>query len=71
MQEYLYEVPVNGTRIPEMRKVIKETPKMYILEGIVDTRVRKSTMCNRFLRWFTHYETAKAYYNSVKFVYNS
>lgn len=33
MQEYLYEVPVNGTRIPEMRKVVKETPQDVYLRG--------------------------------------
>lgn len=66
MQEYLYEVPINGTHPPEMRKVIKETDRMYILDGVVDTHVRKSIMNNRFIRWFTHYEEAQTYYNSVK-----
>lgn len=69
MPEYLYEVPVNGTRPPEPRKVIKETSKIYVLEGITDTRVLKRTMCNRFLRWFSNAETAQEYYNSI--VYNT
>lgn len=69
MLEYLYEVPANGTRPPEPRKVIKETPKIYVLEGITDTKVLKRTMCNRFLRWFSNTETAQEYYNSI--VYNT
>ena len=66
MPEFLFEVPQNGTDSVRIRKVIKETKGMYILEGVVDTHVRKKTMCNRFLRWFTHEETARAYYNTVK-----
>ena len=69
MLKYLYEVPANGMHPPEMRKVIKETPKLYILEGITDTRVLKRTMRNRFLRWFSNAETAQEYYNSI--VYNT
>lgn len=65
MLEYLYEVPVNGTHPPEMRKVIKETPKLYILEGITDTRVLKCMMCNRFLRWFTTEDAANEYYVTI------
>ena len=66
MSEFLFEVPINGTDNVRVRKVIKETNKMYILEGIVDTHVRKSAMCNRFLRWFTNEETAHAYFNTIK-----
>lgn len=66
MPEFLFEVPINGTDSVRMRKILKETKGMYILEGIVNTHVRKKTMCNRFLRWFTHEETARAYYNTIK-----
>lgn len=66
MQTHLYEVPVNGTRQPEARRIVKETHKLYILEGIVDTHVRKTTMCNRFLRWFLTEAAAAAYYTSIR-----
>lgn len=66
MATYLYEVPINGTRPPERRCIIKETSKLYILDGIVDTHVRKNTMCNRFLRWFTTEETANEYYATIR-----
>ena len=66
MPEFLFEVPINGTDSVRTRRIIKETKGMYILEGIVNTHVRKATMCNRFLRWFVHEETACAYYNTIK-----
>ena len=66
MTQYLYQVAKNGTYPPELRHVIKETPRMYILDGITDTHVPKRTMCNRFYQWFTHEEAAQAYYNTVK-----
>ena len=66
MPEFLFEVSINGTDSVRTRRIIKETKGMYILEGIVNTHVRKATMCNRFLRWFTHEETARAYYNTIK-----
>lgn len=66
MIKYLYQVPTNGTYRPELREVIKETPRTYILKGIVDTRVPKRTMSNRFYRWFTHEEAAQEYYATVK-----
>ncbi len=66
MPEFLFEVPTNGTDSVRTRRILKETKGMYILEGCVDTHVRKATMCNRFLRWFTQEEPARAYYNTIK-----
>jgi hypothetical protein len=66
MTEYLYQVATNGTCPPEKRRIVKETPKTYILDGVVSTRVLKRTMCSRFYRWFTQNSAAQTYYVTVE-----
>lgn len=66
MPKYLYQVATNGTCPPELRRVIKETARTYVLDGLLNTRVPKRTMSSRFYRWFTHEESAQEFYSTVR-----
>ena len=59
---FIYSVAKNGLVPVQKNRVVKETPKTYILDTIVDKRVLKSTMSNNYVCFFTDEKEAKAYY---------
>lgn len=53
MVEKIYSVAKNGLLDIHEEKVVKETPKTYVLDRICDKVVRKSEMQNRWELFFT------------------
>lgn len=59
MSEFLYEVRINGAGSIVKRRVLKETPKTYVLDKLYNKIVRKETMGDAYSRYFVDEEKAK------------
>jgi hypothetical protein len=54
MVEFIYGAALNGTSINVSKyKVIKETPKTYVIDRPVGSVVRKATMSDRWENYYT------------------